>query len=266
MYSLSDLNLLLRATLRIYRESLVEALRGCLLNWKMVFVHFLYLVLCSVVMRIALAFGPVAGGFVLGFFLAAVLANYLFTVSSGVRREKVFFGEVWSQGFELFSPTLSVLFCLFILTFVVDRVLSQADLWLVAVFHLLVAVLFNPIPEIIYTRPGRVFDMLGESFEFIRENFIEWFLPALILGLPLVLVDPDLAALLGLQFITTNPLHMIEYFLMVFYHPVMLLTVAPLVLAFVFCMYFVFIFRGHLYQRLSTSTRRKRIYQERFQA
>lgn len=165
MFSREDLYYLGRATLKIYRDSVVEAVRGCLLNWRMTLVHLLYLVLCSVVMRFAVLFGQVAAGFIVGLFLAVVLANYFFSIAAAVNKEKLEFRELWSRGFELFSPTLGVLFTLFILTYVSSLALSSPEmLWVKAVLNLFIAVLFNSLPEVIYTKPGGIIEMFGESF------------------------------------------------------------------------------------------------------
>jgi hypothetical protein len=263
--SLTELGYLARATLRIYKSAFIDAAYGCLLNWRMLFVHIGCLLVFSFLTRLALFFGPYAGGFVLGLVVALVLSLYLYTVAAGVGREQLQFREVPQHGFELFGPTLSILFAFFLLNITADLLTRSPEMtWLKLVVNLLLAVLFNCMPEVIYLRPSGMGQMFAESFEFMCENFVEWFLPFLVLLVPLGAIKQGTVLTLGVTLLTINPLQMIESFMLWFSDPSLLLGYWWLTVLLLFCAYFAFIFRGQLYRQLSSSTRRKRIYQERF--
>jgi len=206
----------------------------------------------------------------MGMLFAVILGSYFFTVSAAVQQEKVELREVWERGLEFFYPVLSVLFAFFLINIASSMVFpGEQATWLRMIISLLITVLLNPIPEVIYIHPGSLGEMFGRSFEFIRENFIEWFLPAGILLLPFSIINFDLMLTLLLELSTKNPFLLLESVIQLFsvfvISPGSLFSTAPLLLIFMALMYFIFVFRGCLYQKLATSTRRKRIYSERHQ-
>ena len=266
---LQDGILLVKATLKMYRGALADAWRGSVINWRAVLIHVAGIVAVSLFIPLASLLGPLLGGFALGILLALFLSVYFFTVAAGVERERIDFGEVRSHGFQLFSPLISVLFFLYIINFLADRMLGSPDMaWVRMCINLFVTVLFNPLPEVIYNRGGIATEMFAVSLEFIKENFVEWLLPALLFVLLIALATQS--SFLGLLVLlaTNDPLHLIEESLFslagmrLFFWLTNPLSVVYVVL-FLYGLYFVCVFRGALYKRLSGSTRRKRIYQER---
>lgn len=258
----SDLQILAFATARLYRDALVEACRGVVLNWRMIGVHFLYLLGFAIIAP--LVPGGLAGGFMLGLLLAVVLGNYFLTVAAAVEGERLELKEVWERGFDHFSPILTILFAFFLVELLAGALFSgEESRWLKAVVNLLLTILFNPLPEIAYQRPSMMGDMFREALEFIKENFIEWFLPAgILLGL-LALFHPETALVLIISLTTVNPFRLIEQFILVVSRFEVLIGSLVILLLFLCFMYLVFTFRGLLYQKLSKSSRRKRIYQAR---
>ena len=97
-------------------------------------------------------------------------------------------------------------------------------------------IFFNAVPELIYLGHHSSLDLLGESYSFITENWIEWF-------------PPTLAA----AFILSEILALPAYGWLSFVK----LGVAALFV------YFTMVLRGLLFLELSTSTRRSRAYRER---
>lgn len=256
---------LLRATLKIYRSALSEAFGGLGKNWRLLLVHIAVLPVCAVAPMIAMQFGGLIGGFMLGLFLAFVLSGYLVTVGAAVGNERLHLSELRYQAAALWGPVIGVLFAIFLIDWVSTALLRQeSQLWLIAVVNLLVAVLFNVLPELLYQRTNASLQLLADSFEFMRENFVEWAIPhALFAGL-IYLVSPVLAVRVGFMLILSNPLRLIENFFLALSSPAMLLQQLLLVVCMLVGTYYFFIFRGILFRELSTSTRRKRIYRERF--
>ncbi len=261
----SDFSLLIQATLKIYQESLLDAFRGVSRNWRMILVHLLYLVLIGLLIPLSMMFGSLAGSFILGLFFAVLLGHYLMTVSGAVEGDVLYFEEAKSRAFELFSPTLSALFALFIIQILSSSLFGTPEkYWLRTCVGLFVTVLFNPIPEVIYHRPSTMTEMFATSFEFIRENFVEWFFPVVVFLLPIFLFMPsDMAVSLMLGYFTSDPLHIISSVFLSFGGVLNVLLSLPLLLVMVTLLYFLMVFRGQLYTRLSGSTRRKRVYQQR---
>ena len=262
-----QLNILLLATLKIYVAALGEAWRGMILNWRCLVLHLLFLVAFWILAPVALLFGAMAGGFILGLILALLFAAYLATVSAAVQRERVDFREAWGRATELFSPVISVLFILFILNIFAGMALSSPDkLWLRQSLNLIVTVLFNPLPEIIYLSPGvgrgSGTAAFAESFEFIKENFVEWFIPFLVCLSPLLLQDPAGFKSVLIFVFTTSPINILQIFFLTFSGPG-ILSFGLGALLIIPALYFIFIFRGVLYKELAGTTRRTRIYRAR---
>jgi hypothetical protein len=102
--------------------------------------------------------------------------------------------------------------------------------------NLVIVVLFNAVPELIYLGHYSALELLGESYRFIADNWIEWFPATIAMGLPVVLLmEVDLPPALAL--------------------------VRTLVLA--LWVYFMMVARGLLFLELHGSTRRARDFRRR---
>ncbi len=261
----AEFKFLLLATAKIYRTSLVGAFLAVLANWRVLFAHLGCLLIIWPLTVIASFFGSLIGGLLMGFALALVLSQYFFTVSGAVSKDRLRLGEVWRGSFVLFSPIISVLFFLFLLN-LASEFFFQGDsrFWLKAVSNLLVAVLLNAVPEIIYFKPSGVMEMMSEAFEFIQENFVEWFFPFAVLLLPPLILAPKALSPLVIGVLITNPFDLMQRFFVTFGNPWLILGSGVQIIIVLFVAYFLFVFRGLLFQQLSSSSRRKRIYQQRF--
>ncbi len=144
--------------------------------------------------------------------------------------------------------------------------------FLAAAIFMLLFILLNPAPEVIYqARPQSPLDVIRESYEFVLENWIEWFLPLAVLVAPLGLsfffgISGRLGRGAGLDFfqVLVLPFTLLTAWLGYLGLPetagsalVMLLT-PPLAVA-------MLIFRGHLFAALHGSSRRQRMFRGRME-
>jgi hypothetical protein len=257
-----DAGKLVRATLGIYKSALFDAARGFVASAKHLLYHLLLIILIAATIPIANLFGSLAGGFLLGFVLAYIVSCYLVTVRAAIDKNNLAVREMFEDGWALFSPVIGVLFAFFIIGYLGKFLFGGPQAyWILACINLLIAVFFNPIPEILMLRPGFVMSMAQESIEFILENFVEWFLPTILLILPLVLVSPSLSIEVVIQVFTNNPLYALEAFIFVASGFAFTISAAIYLVPILLIIYFVSLFRLALYRSLSTSSRRKRIYQ-----
>ena len=263
----SDYLVLMRATLRLYLDCVIEAGRAVWLNWRVLGLHFVALFAFGIVnWLLGMLFGhrSVFSGFALGLLLAYLVSGYLSSVVASVDREKYLFSSAFSRANELFGPVIGVLFCFFILNSVAGIALNRPEqLWIRYSLNLVLAVLFNPIPEVVSQRSCGLTEAFGESLEFVKENSVEWFVPFVVLLLPVLLVNPGLFLSVGLMIAANNPLMLLEVFFNLFSSPLILISSSPLLILLLICIYYVFVFRGLLYRQLAASTRRKRIFQEK---
>jgi len=265
-YSAKDFIILIQATVMLYFKTLVDALKIVFINWWVIFVHLFYLLVVGILeLFIFSFFGFLAGGFILGLLLALVLSSYFSTVCTSVNKEKVSLKTLWWETKDIFIPLFAVLFVLFVLnTFAVIVLKSPDQLWVRASVNLIIAVLFNALPEVIYLHRANMNDSFIKSLGFIKENFIEWFLPYLIVLLPLAYFNFSVFERLSLLFLTTNPLRILEKFIFNFNSLVLVLNYGVFLILLLLFTYFMFVFRGMLYKELASSNRRKRIFQYKF--
>lgn len=258
----SDFQKLVRATLEIYKTALIDSAKAFVSSAKYLLFHLLLIVLIALTIPLAGLFGSLAGGFLLGFVLAYVVACYLVTVRNSLERASLSLKEMFEEGLALFSPVIGVLFAFFIIGYLGRFVFSNPNSqWMLACLNLLLAVFLNPIPEILMVRPNFVLSMASESYEFILENFVEWFLPFLLILLPLFIISPSLSIGVGIKIFTNNPLYALEYFIYLASGFAFISSAVLYLTPVLLIVYFIAIFRLALYRSLSGSTRRKRMYQ-----
>ena len=175
-----------------------------------------------------------------------------------------YFWEVISVGFLVWFPLLILQMAL--------QANPYRPVLTTAVFFL-VFVILNPVPEVIYqSRQGSAFDVVRESYEFVLENWIEWFLPVAILLAPFGLTfffefSSQTGMRGGLDFfhILSVPFRLLANWFQYLGVP----DAVSSILIFLFTPILgvlMLIFRGHLFQALHGSTRRQRRFQARMQS
>jgi hypothetical protein len=262
----SEQAILFSAMIKMYRRVFVDSISRCLKHWQFLILHLSYFLVVSLCSGVASSVGGLAGGFFLGMFIAVILGSYFLTISLAVQDEKTSLKEVAQRSFELFGPVINVLFALFIFKIIGQFVfVSPQTQWLEKVMNLLITILLNPVPEMVYQRPSGLLEMCADSFEFIKENSVEWFLPLFVLLLPLFFLLPFSLRDSLIFFTTTNAFDLLEIMFLNFADLRLLASYAPYYLGFLFFTYFLFVFRGLLFQELSSSSRRRRIYQARME-
>jgi hypothetical protein len=117
---------------------------------------------------------------------------------------------------------------------------------ILSLIHLILYVILNPVPEFIYQTRASGLELITASYNFIVENWIEWFVPTVLLTLAgyalLTIVD---ALIVGLPALA-------QFFVLSF--------ILGLGLT-----YFM-LFRGFLFAELNGTTRRSRMYKYKARA
>jgi hypothetical protein len=210
-----------------------------------------------------------AGGFIAGLFYIATLTLFYGWLSQAVRKEKLRWESLKEFDWSLFSALMSVGFILWIFNMLVSPFASTKETsWIFASISLALFVLLNVIPEVIYLKRYESMEGLKYSFNFIKENWVEWFIPFIILLAPLVLgrpsdflasvsgIDPFSAGadpLLPARFIFSQITKMLDRNL----------GYLGYLAAFAVTIWFM-IFRGMLFLKLDGTSRRQRSYTSRF--
>ena len=234
----------IKATLWIYKTSLVRTVELVRRNLAIIFAPIAYGLILSAAASLAAPFG-IIGGFVMGFVLAGCASSGLYLIDNVVRMGKAT-PQDFVKGFSVYLWDILTIAFIF---WIPMRLLAQFALTTPqgAVFHLgvqiLLYIIFNPVPELIYQSRVSGLALLSASYQFTVENWLEWLLPNLLVAVAGYL----------LRFWVYRLVFPLPFFLQYFL----------LEAAFGLFLTFLMIFRGLLFAELNGTTRRSRAYRYR---
>ena len=231
----------IKAIFWIYKTCLIRTVELARGNLGIIFAPIAYGVLLSVAARLVAPLG-IIGGIVMGVVLAACASSGLYLIENVVRMGKASLQD-FARGFSVYIWDILTIAFIF---WIPMRLLAQfayttpnGPLLYLGV-QILLYVIFNAVPELIYQ--GRVsgLALLSASYQFIVENWIEWLLPNLLVG-----VAGYLLRNLVYQLVTPLPFFLQDFLVEA---------------AFGLFLTFLMIFRGLLFSELNGTTRRSRVY------
>lgn len=271
---------LVSATVHLYRQVFSATWRSFMKSWVAMIALVVFAVLFLGAARIVGPFG-IAGGFLLGIINALLVGATLRLIEQSLSGSRApgltdvkdsfghYFWDVIGVGFVLWLPTMLL---------DMGMQANPYGQFISSAFLLLVFILLNPAPEVIYqVRHNSPLDVFKTSYEFVLEHWIEWFLPFAILILPVVLSPSGLQEFFslsglvgrgaGLNFfqILMLPVTAIEGWLSYVgidsegQGIILLLLTPPVTMA-------ILLFRGHLFAALHGSSRRQRMFARQFDA
>jgi hypothetical protein len=265
----------LRATLALYRAVLQDGARAYgrgIIGAFGLLLGSAFLLLVSTVLGPLLAAGGGAGSLLFGLFFSTLMAYvagaYLACVEAALDARKMVPPSTLKDAIgHYFGECIGVMFWLWIgglvLSFVLDGMLAVA-VWFV------VAVLFNPIPEIIYNKRVQAPRIFQDSARWIWSNWPEWFIPQLAIGLLAAAIVPGLADVvgfggwMGFNFVgvlaeaARDTAGIATLRGAPLWRAILEALVVPLVV------HAVMVFRGALFRRLDQGNRRARAWHARF--
>jgi len=231
----------IKALVWIYKTCLIRTVELVRENLGIIFAPIAYGFVLSAAALLVAPLGFI-GGMILGVVLAACASSGLYLIENVVRMSKATLQD-FTRGFTVYIWDILTLAFIF---WIPMRLLAQfafttpnGPLLYLAV-QILLYVIFNAVPELIYQ--GRVsgLALLSASYQFIVENWIEWLLPNILVGIAGYLLRS-----LVYQLVTPLPFFL-QYFLVE--------------AAFGLFLTFLMIFRGLLFGELNGTTRRSRVY------
>ena len=268
----------LGSVLTLYRRAVLSTLRSIQQGWIGMIALVGFALLFVGISRIA---GPLgmAGGFILGAANALLVGATLHLIEqsfSGVRALQLhdivdslghYFWDVIGVGFVLWLPVMAL--DMGIQANPYGQFLSAACL-------LLLFILLNPAPEVIYqVRHDSPLDVFKTCYDFVLENWIEWFLPFGLLILPVVLSPSGLSEFVRLSSRLGRGAGLDFFQLLILpftvlggwfaylglpadaYWILAILLTPPVAMS-------ILLFRGHLFAMLHGSSRRQRLFNEGF--
>ena len=232
---------ILQVTLWIYATALMRALDCVRKNLVVSLAPLAYSLVLSAAAMIALPLG-ILGGFLLGLVSQACISSGLYLIKNMIDSGKTDFND-FARGFTVYLwDLITISFILWIPMRLAGMALATVPNGPLIYFCIQIAlyILLNPVPELIYQSRTSGLELLGASYNFIVENWIEWLIPNIILaigGYALLRLFESL--LFGLPAFVQLFLHSFGLGLFLTY---------------------MMTFRGFLFAELHGTTRRSRIY------
>lgn len=268
----------LTVALELYRKALSKTGQSLLRGWITIIAVIGFVFLLMLAQQIAIPLG-MAGGFLLGAVNALLVGATLSLIEQSISyARRLTLQDVLGSFGHYFWDVIGVGFVLWLPLMALDLG-TQANpngLFLSYAVMLLIFLLLNPAPEVIYqVRHDSPLDVFKHSYEFVMENWIEWFAPIALLLIPLLTAPDGLRSFFllsrrvgrgaGLDFsqILMLPFAVLgSWFAYVGIDPdvaryLSLLLTPVLAVA-------ILMFRGHLFASLSGSSRRQRQFASQF--
>ncbi len=260
------------ATVQLYQQSLLAALTSLRHSWILIPVVIGF-ALGLVLITSAVGRLGMIGGLILGAANALIIGATLSLTEEAIRGgRRLHWQDIPHSMGEYFWDVISVGFIVWFPLLFLEMGLQNnpyQPLIATAIFFLIFIIL-NPVPEIIYqSRKGSALEIIQESYEFILENWIEWFLPVAIALAPFGLsfffqISSQAGRRGGLDFwhLITLPFSILSQWLSLLgISPntsfILVLILTPIATV------FMLLFRGHLFSALHRSSRRQRMFQSR---
>lgn len=259
---------------RLYREAARSTGRSFTRGWIAIIAVIIFSGLMVLATMVSAPLG-IAGGLLLGAINALLIGATLSLIEQSVKgMRSLGIQDVLGSFGRYFWDVIGVGFVLWVPLLLLDAGMNADPYggFIATAALLLVFILLNPAPEVIYqTRHDSPIEVMKASYEFVLENWIEWFLPFALLLAPLGLsfffsLSGRLGRGAGLDFfqVVIVPFTLLTAWLSYLGLPedvsavLVLVMTPPLAVAILF-------FRGHLFAALSGSTRRQRRFQDRLE-
>ena len=266
---------LLRATARLYREALRATLRSLGRSWVIPVAVVLYASLMVLATMLVSPLG-LLGGFIVGAVNALLIGATLRLVEQAVLgASRLTFSDIYTSVGHYFWDVIGVGFVLWVPAMVLEKgvEINPNGAFLASAAFLLLFILLNPAPEVIYqVRHDSPLDVLRESYEFVVDNWIEWFLPLAVVLAPFGLsfffgLSGRLGRGAGLDVfqILILPFTLLTAWVTYLFGHVglppragtlLVLLLTPLLAV------AMLLFRGHLFAALHRTSRRQRLFNE----
>lgn len=241
---------ILKDTLMMNKTALKRTMKSLQKNWIIIFTGLIYIALnMAMVFIISTLFRGVffiLAGFAMLLASSALISNYLYLLSNVIIQDKLNFND-FKDGFTKYLRKIyGVFFIAWLGRFVLSLFQGMLGNMINIIFSIVIIIALNPLPETIYQKHYSPSESIKYTFKFMKENWLNWFLPNIIFSSILYLLTGKLMLDLFTTHISLSSQTIIVY----------------LIGQTIFT--FMMIFRGHLFNILSTSTRRKRMYMNKF--
>lgn len=241
----------------INKETLKKTLRSLKDNWAIIFTGIVYIVLntliFTVVLKLFTGILSIFAGIILAIVSASLISNYLYLLYNIINYNRMTFQD-FKDGFKYF---LRKVYTIFFFAWIGGYLLSAIrgmlglDAYLLnMIITVSVFFILNALPETLYLKVLEPMDSIMYSIDFIKENWLNWLLPNIIFyGVIYYLTGSIVTNLFATHISLSFGLDISS-------------IIKYLLGQGLFS--FIMIYRGYLFKLLSTSTRRKRMFMNKF--
>lgn len=238
-------------------STIKKAWKSFLKNWPIIFTGFAYTIInISIFALISYLLTGVLGilaGFIVAIVTSSLISNYLYLLANIIKYDKLTFNN-FKEGFKYYLwKVYGIFFIAWIFSFLLNNVIgvmSSVASRISTIISILVLIIFNPLPEIIYQKSYSPWESLLYSFNFMKENWLSWLLPNIVFFSILYLTTGRIVN----DIFTTH----LAYNFDVTVNGFVKYLIGQIVFS------FTMIYRGYLFDILSTSNRRKREYMKKY--
>lgn len=243
--------------LLINKKTLKKTVLSLKSNWIIVFSGIAYILLSTFVSLLVFTLFQgvlgLIGGIIIAIFSASLISNYLYLLYNVINYNRLKLQD-FKDGFTFFLRKVYVVFFYgwigSILLSLFYRILGSNSYILSMIVNISILILLNPLPEALYLKARDPMDSIMYTVDFMKENWVNWLIPN-------ILFHGVLFYLTGSVITNLFSTHVNVGFGLGIGNIAKYLTAQIL-------FSFIMIYRGHLFKLLSTSTRRKRMYMNKF--
>lgn len=248
---------ILKDIIYINKTSFNRTIKSLSKNWMIIFTGIIYtflnIAIFSLVNIFLTGFLSILSGIVVAIITSAFISNYLYLLFNIINYDRINV-QAFKDGFKYFLWKIyGVLFIAYLASYllsIVSNMLGSLAFIINIVIYLGMLILLNPLPETIYLKSYSSWESVQSTFEFMQENWFNWILPNVIFHGVLYFITGN---------ILTNVFTTHLSFNMVFgIRNIILYIIGQGLFS------FTMIYRGHLYKLLSGSTRRKRMFMNKY--
>ncbi|NLY77848.1 MAG: hypothetical protein GX080_07175 [Tissierellia bacterium] len=237
----------------VQKHSIKHASKSIIKNWPIIFTGLVYVTLniLALIVINTLFRGVLSllAGIVFAIVSSSLISSYLYLLSNIINNNRITL-QSFKDGFkEYLWKVYGIFFIAWLASYLLSTVSSifgKRIILLTDIIKILALVLLNALPEVIYQKHYSSADSIMYAIEFIRENWLNWFLPNIIFTVILYFLTGKIFTNLFTIYIDTPMVISIEG------------AVRYIVAQTIFS--YMMIYRGYLFKILSTSTPRKRAF------
>lgn len=248
----------------LYKESSIDATRALWRNWPLL----IGVIISSlIVFLVTFLFGQsgFAGGMIIGLVQIVLISIGYSWLRDSVSRERLLFKGLYQLDVGLFSSVINTAFILFIGKFLLSLFAQAPGFeWVMVLVQFGLVIVCNALPEVLYIQRYEGVAALQESIDFIKRNWIEWFLPLVLIAVPWIFISVDMLLFLVAKMDELLPATIVFHIVRVFSSSFLngigpVGTFLSYFLALILFVWFM-LFRGFLFSGMVNGSRRQRAF------